>query len=1048
MAIEQPLEVQPTTDAIPPDDQLAVTTESAETPAPAGVSDSGPVFLSDEEYMVAAGPALGKLLRTLKPTPPPVKVHNPIEFTAPNTPHPDKLSLEELNKFADKDARNLAESDLANYDTTKTHHANYSTFNTHEEAKGAMAQMAESFSKEIDESRRGIVTNEQTRLLSEELGQSQEFTTKFLAREFGEGVNAETILAARTILEGSARRLKRLAAEIVDGDDSSRKIIEFHTQFDFHRQWQAQFMGARAELGRGLQALRRDVWPTGRPFSEERAATRVDGETAGVGEPTTALVPGAGHNSAGEVSAERMSELADTLSSGFNYKQKALDVLANDSAAGVNAVVRASKSGMNRYGRAFVEHFVGSILSGIKTQVVNISGNALMTVKAPFEIYLASKMGVGLPNTADKVQAGEATAFMFGLFNGFSDALHASAIAFRTGEQYGGIGKFEMHEGKAISSQALGLKGPFGWLADVYGPVARFPMERMLGPMDAFFKVINQRARLAQLAQRNWTVEVQRLEIDPQSVQSMGIMNGFMRNPDGKTLKSIEDFGLYQTFQNPLGPGGQGFQKWVNQWPILKMMVPFVRTPTNLNKVAFLDGSPLGLLSGQKLREMFPKPRPGMGDGPGAYEQGAIEKAMIARSRMAFGTLVAASVAMYAYEGKITGSGPKDSRLRATRQGSGERKRSFVKHDADGKIIGYQSYDRLDPVSQIMSAAADLATVYKMYEHEDIDASTQEKLEQAMTALSLAISENTINKTFMMGVHEFMRAMNDPDRFMARYQQNVLNSMAPVAGLRRDARRITDPYMRQTRDIIDGIWNATPGLSSDLPPSQDIWGDDRTYGSYWWNPWPAPDADMDQVDVEVMRLLEATNDPVITRIGKNMAGPVQLDGPEHYQLTRLSRKDIKINAEGQAWFPIRYEPGPEDDSALRPVYGDAPGAGPFLDFREKIGEIINSDRYIGIDPDTELLSNEGKIELLGDLQKAYDSAARAWMARIEIDENGNKLRNEDDTFVYATDVGRRTQLKWQNMLRKLHGDQMTEEKMREGNVAPVSRQGEETFFKW
>jgi hypothetical protein len=335
-----------------------------------------------------------------------------------------------------------------------------------------------------------------------------------------------------------------------------------------------------------------------------------------------------------------------------------------------------------------------------------------------------------------------------------------------------------------------------------------------------------------------------------------------------------------------------------------------------------------------------------------------------------------------------------------------------------------------------------------MYEHEDIDASTQEKLEQAMTALSLAISENTINKTFMMGVHEFMRAMNDPDRFMARYQQNVLNSLVPVAGLRRDARRITDPYMRQTRDIIDGIWNATPGLSSDLPPSQDIWGDDRTYDSYWWNPWPAPDADMDQVDVEVMRLLEATNDPVITRIGKNMAGPVKLDGPEHYQLTRLSRKDIKINADGQAWFPIRYEPGSEDDSALRPVYGDAPGAGPFLDFREKIEEIINSDRYIGIDPDTELLSNEGKAELLGTLQKAYDSAARAWMSRIETDENGAKLRNEDGTFMYATDVGRRTQLKWQNMLRKLHGDQMTEEKMREGNVAPVSRRGEETFFKW
>jgi len=995
--------------------------------------------------MVSAGPALGKLLRTLKPTPPPAKVHEPIEFTAPGTPHPDKLSPEELTELAERDARNLAESDLANYDTTKTHHPTYATFNTHADAKGAMAKMADSFAGEIDEARRGLVTTQQIQLLSEELGQSTKFTEKFLARELGEGVNAEQILAARTILEGSARRLKRLAADIVDGDDSSRKIIEFHTQFDFHRQWQAQFMGARAELGRGMRALQRDVW-TGSPMSPERSAKRVDGETAGVGEPTSGLPAVTG--SAGEVSAERMSELADTLSSGFNHKQTALDILANDSAKGVNAVVRASQSGMDRWGRAFVEHFVGSILSGIKTQVVNISGNALMTVKAPFEIYMASKMGMGLPNTADKVQAGEASAFIFGLMNGFSDALHASAIAFKTGEAYGGVAKFEMHEGKAISSQALGLKGPFGWMADVYGPVARFPMERMLGPMDAFFKVINQRARLAQLAQRNWTNEVRRLGIDPNSVESMGIMNGFMKNPDGKTLKDIEDFSLYQTFQQPLGPGGRGFQTWVNNFPIIKMLVPFVRTPANLNKAAFIDGTPLGLLSGQKLREMNPKPRPGMGDGPGSYEPGAIDKAQMARARMALGSMVAASVAMYAYKGEITGSGPKDPRLRATRQGVGQRARSFVKRDENGKIIGYQSFDRMDPVSQIMSAAADIATVYKMYEHEDLDVSTQEQLEKAMTALTLAISENTINKTFMMGVHEFMRAMNDPDRYMARYQQNMVNSLVPLAGLRRDARRITDPYIRQTREIIDGIWNATPGLSSDLPPAQDIWGDDRTYDSYWWNPWPAPDADMDQVDLEVMRLLEATNDPVITKIGRNMAGPVKLDGPEHYQLVRLSRKDIKINADGVGWFPIRYEPGPEDDSALRPVYGKAPGDGPFLDFREKIEEIMNSDMYIGLDPEADLLSNEAKVEILGDLQKAYDSAARAWMARIETDEDGNKLRNEDGTFVYTTNVGQRTQLKWQNTLRKLHGDSMTETKMREGEVSPVAREGEAPFFKW
>ena len=298
-------------------------------------------------------------------------------------------------------------------------------------------------------------------------------------------------------------------------------------------------MGARAELGRGLRALRGDVPGPGSP---------------GVG--TGNMRKGI------EVSQDRIAELAGAWSGQLNVKQAALDVLANDELAGVNGIVAGSKGGMNRYAAAFVEHFVGSILSGIKTQLVNIGGNTLMTVKAPIDIYIGSKFGRNLPNSQDKIQKGEASAFLFGLFNGFHDATQAMAIAFKTGEQYGDVGKFELGRGKAISSQALGWSGPWGWLADVYGPVARFPMERMLGPMDAFFKVINGRAKYSQLAYRQAMMETQELGLSKDEAASR--LLAIMHEPSEHMIKESDEFALYQTFQNALGEGGQGFQKWMN----------------------------------------------------------------------------------------------------------------------------------------------------------------------------------------------------------------------------------------------------------------------------------------------------------------------------------------------------------------------------------------------------------------------------------------------------------------------------------------------------
>lgn len=987
MAIQKPLEVEPTEQILPPDDPLTVTEETPEAPVDAGASP----FLDEEEYLVAMGPAVRAILKKTKPELPKddgaPKVVIDEDFQRENWTDPDALTPDELTQRVETQAVDLNRTSLDEFDTTKSHHPKYETFHLHEDGKAVMAQMAESYSKEIDEARRGEIGDQQLAELSRELGQDPEFTLKFLTRALGEAPNAETITAARAMLVSSARRLKKLAAKIDGGDDSSVTQAEFLNQFDFHKNWMAQYMGARAELGRGLRAMRGDV---------------------------------PGPHGGAQVNQQRMAEIAESWGAHIDVRQAAKDVLANDNLEGLNAVVKESAGGMNRYAAAFIEHFVGSILSGFKTQLVNIGGNALMTAKAPLDIYIASKMGRGLPNDGEKVLAGEATAFLYGMFNSFSDATHAAAIAFKTGQNYGGVGKFELGHNKAISSEAFNLSGPMAKLVDLYGAAARFPMERMLGPMDAFFKHINEGGTLSQLAYRRAYNEADRLGLNLE--EATGILDDAVRNPDASAIQKATEFGEYQTFQSPLDRGGRHLQSFINHFPIAKFLSPFVRTPLNAAvKVPFIEHSPLGLLTSQLRRDLFPKPR--IVNGKEVYEPGAVAKAQMARAKLTYGSMITFGLGYLAYHGYLTGSGPRDLNQQRAARDSGWRPRSIPVRDESGKIVKYVSYARAEPMSVIMGTVADLAEVWRAYEHQDIDQSTQEKLEMAGAALVLAISENTVNKTFLLNVHETMRAVNDPERYFGRWLRFNANALLPASGLRRDARKLFDSHIRQAQTILEEVMNGTPGLSDKLPPAQTIWGDDKQYDTIF-NPNPVVDVERDIVDEEMARLLDATREAPITQAGKFLlSGSVDLTHEEHYRLTLLSRKHIKVNAAGQPWVPESYNESGE------PVYGSAPGSGPFFNMRERVEQIIQTPEYNGLVPE-KLMTNHGKIKMLRDQQADFDALARAW------------LMSNDKT------IGDKVQLQKQNDLRKLVGDVRAEQIMRKEGVQPVGREGEQPFFDW
>ena len=797
-----------------------------------------------------------------------------------------KDMLDEAVQLADQ-ADDFMATSIDEYDTRQNWQPNFDTIDTDEKTQSLIAGLADQYLDEIDEARRGVIRDQELNDMARELGQKPEFLEKILMRETGEAVNAETILASRHVLHESARNLKVMAQRVLAGTADDNMKLKFHRQWDFHNQFMAQFMGARAEIGRAMRSY-------GMPLGSQ------------------------------SMQSKRMHEITETQAGRFDMREVAEQIMANNTFEGVNKIVKAQEGGMSKGGAAMTELFVSSILSGVKTHTINSSGNALMTTLGPVETAIATRMGWGIADGPDKIIKGEALAQTFGLINGFADAFYVMGQVFKTGEPYGGIAKFESAYPKAISSATFGASGSWGWMIDAFGSTVRFPLERVMGPIDGFFRAINERAKVAQLAYR----EASRLkDLNGLSEQEyLQTLESLMTDVPLNIQEAGVDYSIYNMAATPLPPFGKNTQSLINKSAVAKIIVPFIRTPTNLLGMGFLERTPLGLLL-KKYRKDF---------------KAGGERAQMARARLTFGSLMGAYIAMQAVNLKVTGSGPSDYEARKLKMLTGWRPRSFVYTDLEGNRT-YQSYDRMEPLSYIIGTIADLVEMnelnkYNAYEEYDPG--------EAINAVTLVLAENTLNKTFMMGPHDFMAAFSKgpgQQNKMNRFTSGLANGIIPLSGARRDVRKFKDPYMRQSFTFLEKLKNGTPWMSETLPMVLDAMGDPIMYEQIL-NPWPVSDETPDLVVRHLGSLLDSTNVTPIRMPKKTMDG-VELTSELYHDRILISRKTIQL---------------PD-------------GEGGNVDFRMALVKLIQSEGYQSLPTDFM------RVEQVKNIQKLYDSAATLFM---------------------------------------------------------------------
>jgi len=319
------------------------------------------------------------------------------------------------------------------------------------ENPGDVAQLIDQVQKRVggfDAASRGRVTNEQTRLMADELGLSPE---ALLKRKGGQALNAEQLYATRALVQKSRGLVGKLAQKAVGGSDE--EVLAFRKAWVRHVALEEQVTGATAEAGRALQQFR-------------MLAKAGDARGAAV----KSYLKGLGGRESIEDAARAIVDLIEDPAQANHFMREGLKPTWKDK--------------LN-------ELWINSLLSGPKTHVVNFVGNALTSIYSLPEQALTAGIGKAL-GSADRSYLGEVGARVSGLANASVEGLQRAKKAFVTGDAADDVMKVDSHVREAIGGRL--------------GKIVRLPT-RALTAADEFWKSINASAELHALAYRKATKE-------------------------------------------------------------------------------------------------------------------------------------------------------------------------------------------------------------------------------------------------------------------------------------------------------------------------------------------------------------------------------------------------------------------------------------------------------------------------------------------------------------------------------------------------------------
>ena len=850
----------------------------------------------------------------------------------------------------EESAARIAKADMGDFALDASHMPNFDMMTSPDSIKATIAQLAEDNKAGITEARRGEITNTQLQGLVDDMpGGDAAVVRQVLERESGTALSPEVTLAARQFEQASAGRIMALAQQIQAGNKAGANtdalLAQYARQKQLHVAFAEQLMGSRAEQGRGLNAF---SIPVGAP-------------------------------------PEVMQRLAEILkSSNPNLDQELAAVSMTSTAKGVAAIVQGipqgsllkrifamsvpTSTGGTTPGAimGFINRvFVNGVLSSAYTWLSKIAvGNLANTLVNSADIGVAAAIGKFMPGT-EHVQIGEMVANMHGQISATGDAFRMAYRIVKTGESLGSVVRFTEGAPQDTNRILPEINGTtFGKVMNVVDQVINSPGSRFVNAVDSFNQTLAYRGYMERQAYIAVDDALSSGTLKQQDAAAF--VTKMMSNPDPAMQQAAEAWATRMSFQDPLGESGQAITNWLQKNPAARLIVPFMRTSVNIFKQSIGERTPLALFTARFQN---------------ALAAGGRERDM-AIGRMVTGSMFCAGIARQVLNGSITGAGPQDPKARAVWEADGKRSYSISTLNQDTGTKTWHSLANFEPLATLLGITADAVEIGSYIHADDSSDSmlnNEAKWKEAVSHTVVGVVNNTVNKTYMMGILKFSEMLADPSRGFDNWKNQMVAGLDPFSSMQRLIRNETDPYMRQANTLLDTVKNQTPWVSKTLPTVKDIYGQNRMVkgGSVLGVMSPIPDhaQPYDEVTREIVSVMNDTRTVPISMPERNYPiGDGSGRGLQGGTSMRLTDREYSEYVD-----LARAQPGFDGKT-----------------FKEHLAETIDSPQYQGLSPSM-------RAEALAAVANSVDKAAR------------ERLLNENPDFAerHSQVVAQKNQTKFQ-----------------------------------
>ena len=457
----------------------------------------------------------------------------------------------------------------------------------------------------------------------------------------------------------------------------------------------------------------------------------------------------------------------------------------------VNGARRTEVAPKSRWRRAIDklnEYRINALLSGPKTHAVNITSNTAFAFENPIE-YLAA--GV---RSRDRALIHEGADLLVGNFLAMKDSWHAARKALHSAQN--------ALDPDSVTNELSRLNAIGG---DI-GTLTRTPA-RFLTAEDEFFKTMAYRSNVRMQALRSaremGLTGAQRAEYVENALEAAFRADGSGTNSAALQYSRELTFTNELTKEEGLIVGmGKKLQEMVNEYPIGRLFLPFVRTPTRIIDQMAKRTPFLAQFHRQVAADLAAGGR----------------RRAIAQARIGTGYLLYSSAAALALQGKITGRGPSDRNLRA---------QWLETHQPYSIRVGdrWVEYRRLDPVMSPFGIVADIV-------QGSGEINSEQEIMDLIGVTVAATAASLSSKTYLRGIVTAMDVITSgSDQKMQDYLNQTAASFVPNLGNASNP----DDFYREPRGMVDEMLSRAPGFSETLPPRRNIFGEPVLKAPGWAN---------------------------------------------------------------------------------------------------------------------------------------------------------------------------------------------------------------------